>query len=233
MALAACNTPAAPPPSVAKPASPAAVRAREAMARSDWKAAAPLFREAIATAPSDVSLHYELAVVATHLDDRDEATRQFRWVLAHAAPDSMEYRAARSWLDESRAATTPASTPTSPTPERRAVLDVDRTGSSGLYGQVSWSTDPGGPHSTKRMQVHLTGLPDSPTADQRYTVRTDEEGRYEFKRIVSGPYKLTNRVAGKPTWRLRVEVETGRDIGLDLHPGNSIAVRDDFPEPGR
>jgi hypothetical protein len=80
------------------------------------------------------------------------------------------------------------------------------------------------------MQLHLYGVANTATKDQRYSVRTDEEGRYEFKRIVAGPYKLTNRVAGRPNWRVRVEVESGRDTAFDLHPGNSMNVRDDFPE---
>lgn len=238
MALAACNNSPAPPPTAAPATavSSPAVRAREATRRSDWKAAAPLFREALAAAPNDLSLHYELAVVATYLEDRDEATREFRWVLANASPDSMEYRAAQSWLAD---AGSPAAT--SPTPAATAaaatgtqpVLHVERAGDAGLYGRVTWSSEPGGPHSTRRMQVHLTGLPNSPTTDQRYTVRTDEEGRYEFKRIVGGAYKLSNRVAGKPTWRLRVDLEAGRDTALDLDPGNSITVRDDFPDQAR
>jgi hypothetical protein len=42
---------------------------------------------------------------------------------------------------------------------------------------------------------------------------------------------LTNRVAGQPIWRLRVELKPGEEKQLDLDPGNSIAVRDDFPQP--
>lgn len=64
-----------------------------------------------------------------------------------------------------------------------------------------------------------------------YTIRSDDEGRYEFKRIVPGPYRVSDRVAGKPAWRLRVNVESGRDTVLDLTPGNSLDARDDFPDP--
>ncbi|MBI2202413.1 MAG: carboxypeptidase regulatory-like domain-containing protein [Candidatus Rokubacteria bacterium] len=154
-------------------------------------------------------------------------------MLANAAPESMEYRAAKSWLADAWSPATSGSPPAAGAGGATApptIKHVERTGDAGLYGRVAWSSEPGGPPSIKRMQVHLTGVPDTPTTDQRYTVRTDEEGRYEFKRIVGGPYKLSNRVAGKPTWRLRVEVEAGRDTALDLTPGNSITVRDDFPE---
>jgi len=229
LALTACQN-AAPPPaaSVAAPAVAPAVQAREAAARSDWRAAAPLFREAIAQAPGEIALHYELAVVATHVDDREEATREFRWVVVNASPDSQEYRLAKAWLDD---ASQPESTTTTTSSTKATpVLHVERAGDANLYGGVVWSSEPNGPHSTRRMQIHLYGVPNTATKEQRYTVRTDDEGRFEFKNIVAGPYKLTNRVAGKPTWRVRVDVEAGRDTGFDLHPGNSINVRDDFPE---
>jgi len=148
--------------------------------------------------------------------------------MANAAADSQEYKMAKSWLAESAAATEPASGTATPAPAH--IPHVERTGDAGLYGRVTWTSEPGGPPSTRRMQVHLYGVANSPTKDQRYTVRTDEEGRYEFRRIVAGQYKLTNRVAGKPNWRVRVEVEPGRDTAFDLHPGNSTNVRDDFPE---
>lgn len=236
LAFAGCKNPPAQAPTASSPSPGTSVaeRARQAVARQDWPAAAPLLRDAIAAAPGDLSLHYDLAVTASYLDDRAEATREFRWVLANAAPDSAEYRMAKSWLAEPGAASSSgAAGAATETPAPKPVLHVERTGDAGLYGQVMWSSEPGGPVSTKRMQVHLTGLPNSPTKDQRYTVRTDEDGRYEFKRIVGGPYKLTNRVAGKPTWRLRVQVEPGRDTAFDLGPGNSIAARDDFPEDSR
>jgi hypothetical protein len=234
LALTACQNPAPPPPAASAPEPPvaAAVRAREAAARSDWTAAAPLFRQAIAEAPGDLALHYGLAVAATYLENREEATREFRWVLANAAPESEEYRLARTWLADSATTATPAGTSGTP-PAPLNIPHVERTGDAGLYGRVTWSAEPNGPPSTRRMQVHLYGIANSATKEQRYTVRTDDEGRFEFKRIVAGPYKLTNRVAGKPTWRVRVEVEPGRDTAFDLYPGNSTNVRDDFPEESR
>ena len=228
LALTACQSPVPPPAApVAAPVVAPAVQAREAAARSDWRAAAALFRDAIAQAPGEVLLHYELAVVATHLDDREEATREFRWVVANASPESQEHRLAKAWLADTEPATTAT---TSDTAKTSPTLHVERAGDADLYGRVAWSSEPNGPASTRRMQVHLSGLAETSTKEQRYTVRTDDEGRYEFKRIVAGPYKMTDRVAGKPTWRVRVEVQAGRDTSFDLHPGNSLGVRDDFPE---
>jgi len=41
---------------------------------------------------------------------------------------------------------------------------------------------------------------------------------------------LTNRIAGQPIWRLRVEVAAAEEKQLELTPSNSVAVRDDFPQ---
>jgi hypothetical protein len=41
---------------------------------------------------------------------------------------------------------------------------------------------------------------------------------------------LTNRLAGQPIWRLRVELKPAEEKQLDLNPGNSVAERDDFPQ---
>ncbi|MBI2217385.1 MAG: hypothetical protein HYU51_08815 [Candidatus Rokubacteria bacterium] len=236
LALAACQgAPTEPPRPASQAKGDAAARAREAMARRDWNMAAPLLREAVAARPADVSLHYDLAVAASYLDLRDEAIREFRWVVANAQPDSQEYKAAKSWLAEAEGTGGTRSTAAPPArpADKSTTLHVERVGDAGLYGRVTWSSEPGGPQSTKRMQIHLTGLPGTSAKEQRYTVRTDDEGRYEFKRIVAGPYKLSDRVAGQPVWRLKVQVEAGRETAVDLQPGNSVTLRDDFPDEGR
>ena len=229
IALAGCQSPQAPTrPASMAPAVDYAAQARAAAARSDWNAAAPLFRQAVAASPNDYALRYELGVAATHLDARDEAVREFRWVVANAPADSREHTAAQRWLTDAGRSTTAAGGVITPAPA--GIPHVERVGDAGLYGQVLWTAAAGGPHSTRRMQVHLTGVSGTPSQEQRYTVRTDDEGKYEFRRIVPGSYKLADRVAGIPTWRLRVEVEAGRDTALDLNPANSVTVRDDFPE---
>src|SRR5262245_63101744 len=83
--------------------------ARAAMASRDWAAAASLFRQAIAKTPDDVALHYDLAICASYLDLRDEATREFQWVLVHGAAGSEETQVARRWLaDAGGVAASPA-----------------------------------------------------------------------------------------------------------------------------
>ena len=68
------------------------------------------------------------------------------------------------------------------------------------------------------------------TEKERYHLRTDEEGNFKFPDVVPGPYKLIDRVAGQPIWRLRVEVKPSETKVLELTPSNSLAVQDDFPE---
>jgi hypothetical protein len=82
------------------------------------------------------------------------------------------------------------------------------------------------------MQLHLVGQPNSPTKEERHVLRTDRDGRFRFGNAVAGPYMLTDRVAGKPQWRLKVEVGPGSTLRLDLNPGNSTKTRDDFPNRG-
>ena len=80
-----------------------------------------------------------------------------------------------------------------------------------------------------RLQLFLVGQPDSPTKEERYNLRTDENGGFKFPNVPPGRYMLTNRLAGQPIWRLRVELQPAEEKQLDLNPGNSVTVRDDFP----
>jgi hypothetical protein len=79
------------------------------------------------------------------------------------------------------------------------------------------------------MQLFLVGQPDSPTKEERYNLRTAEDGSFKFPNVVPGPYMLTNRVAGEPVWRLRVVLKPSEERELNLDPGNSLPVQDDFP----
>ena len=213
-------------PSMA-PATPDVVaEARKALAMQAWAAAAPHLRTAITRNPDDLFLHYNLAVCATWLERRDEAVREFEWVVAHAPAESEEAKTARQWLADARGRA-------EPTGARRGSDSADPTlGDSGLYGIVLWGEAGQSPTLQRRLQLHLIGLPGSPTKDLRYSLRSDEYGHYEFKRIVSGAYKLTNVIAGRPKWRLRVVLEAGRDVAMDLTPDNGIAGRDDFRDGG-
>lgn len=94
-----------------------------------------------------------------------------------------------------------------------------------LYGRVLW----GEPGERAGLQLHLIGLPGTSSQDHRYSIRTDDDGRFEFAGIEAGTYKLSDRIAGDPSWRLRIGVEPGRDLSLDLTGDNRLPQRDDFP----
>jgi hypothetical protein len=206
--------------------------ALKAFDRSDWAQAARLLREATAKQPSDVRLHYSLAVAATHLTLREEAIREFQWVVANGVPGSPEVVAARNWLNAAGVAVAEAS----------AGGDTDRTAGNGardpdrgdnvVRGRVTWP-DGEPPVKLTRLQLFLKGIGGTPTENVYLVLRTDEEARFEFKDVPPGEYKLTNRIAGEPLWRLRVKVAEGQEASLDLSPQNSLRVRDDFPQDGK
>lgn len=204
-----------------------AAEARDAVKRRDWTAAVPLLREAIRRQPDNLDLHYQLGLSASYVDAVDEATREFEWV-AHSAPESPEGQAAASWLAERTDGASGSVRESGSMAFPRAV-----SGEASVHGRVTWSEGRGPAVPRNRFQLQLVGLPDGPTRDHRFSVRTDEHGRFEFTRVPAGSYRLTDRIAGTPQWRLRVEVERGQDLTVDLSPANSLKTRDDFPGVAR
>ncbi len=75
-----------------------AVLAAEALEAADYATAARLYRVALEKRPESFPLHYGLAVAASNLDARDEAVREFGWVVARGTAGSPEVEAARRWL---------------------------------------------------------------------------------------------------------------------------------------
>jgi Carboxypeptidase regulatory-like domain len=225
VALSACGGPAPAPKAEYDPVT----EAMKAFDKGDWVLASRLLREALVKQPGDVRLHYSLAVTATHLELRDEAIREFQWVVANAA-GTPEGQAARNWLIAAGILVA-ATSASAEGPEASSTSDPER-GTSTVRGQVSW-TDGEPPVSLTRLQLFLKGLDKTPTKDVHVVQRTDAEGRFAFKNVPAGTYRLTNRIAGEPLWRVRVTVEAGQDASVDLTPQNSVRVRDDFPPDGK
>jgi hypothetical protein len=145
----------------------------------------------------------------------------------YGPPTAAEVDASRQWLI--RAGVLPpaayaAAKSTGPEKERTA-------GNASLEGRAVFAEAGQSPKPMERLQLFLVGQPNSPTQLERYNLRTDEHGNFKFPDVVPGPYKLTNRVAGQPTWRLRVELKASEVKVLELTPENSVAALDDFPEP--
>ena len=221
--LVACNAgqPAPQPKAQATDATSAA----EALQAGDYQRAAELYRRALAAEPGSVGLHYGLAVAVSYLQLKDETAREFRWVLEQAPPASEEAGVARTWLANAGLLPRPSALPPAP-----AVAEQHGDQEASLEGHAAFSEDGKAPKPMRRLQLFLVGQKGSPTNDERHALRTDEDGGFRFPKVRAGSYKLTNRIAGQPIWRLRVELKPGEQKQLELTPANSTATRDDFPE---
>jgi hypothetical protein len=132
--------------------------------------------------------------------------------------------AARQWLIRARAllpAQFAKPAPTQSGQERQA-------GNASLEGRAIFAEAGQAPKPMARLQLFMS--PESPTQKEYYNLRTDEEGNFKFPNVIPGRYKLVDRVAGQPIWRLRVELKPSETKVLELTPGNGLAVQDDFPE---
>ena len=222
LALAACQR-APEVPHASAPVVDHVAEARKAIAAQQWAVAAEHLRAALQEDPKSLYLHYSLAICATWLDLKDEAIREFEWVVANAPAESEEAKAARRWLAANRGGTQTAAAAPAP--------DDPTVGDSGVQGVVTWSEPGQGPTPQSRQQLVLAGLRDTPTKGLIYVRRANNEGRYEFKRIPAGTYKLSGDAPVGPTrWRLRVVLKPGEDLSLDLTSENSVSFRDDFPQ---
>jgi hypothetical protein len=164
-------------------------------------------------------------VASSHLDRRDDAVREFRWVVQYGPPTAPEVAAARQWL--TRAGALPPVVLTTSAPVRS---DRERQpGNASLEGRAVFAEAGQAPKPMARVQLFLA--PENPTQKEYYNLRTDEQGNFKFPNVIPGSYKLTNRVAGQPIWRLRVELKPSEAKALDLTQANSLAMQDDFPEP--
>jgi hypothetical protein len=219
-ALAACQAPAPTPPQRVE--EKAEVRAAAALEAGRYPEAAGLFRLALERAPESVPLHYGLAVSLSYVD-RAAAGRQFQWVMQKAPAGSPEATESRQWL--ARAGLLPQAA----SPLNGSGRSERQAGNAVLLGRALSVEKSARPEPMRRLQLFLVGQPDSPTKEERYNLRTGEDGSFKFPNVVPGPYMLTNRVAGQPTWRLRVELKPAEEKQLDLTSSNSASVRDDFP----
>ena len=214
----ACQSPPPAPPKAAD----AATLAAQALERGEYEKAAGLYRQALQSQPESLPLHYGLAVAASFLNLKEEAIREFKWVLERGASGTIEVEAARRWL---------ISVGALPRPTVTAAKEPDeKPGAATLEGRAVFAETGKEAKPVSRLQLFLVGQPNSPTKEERYNLRTDEQGHFKFSNVMAGPYKLTNRVAGQPIWRLKVELKASQDIFLELNPANSVNARDDFPE---
>lgn len=198
--------------------------AARALAGGRYADARELYRQALAEAPDKVSLHYGLGVASSHLDRRDDVVREFRWVVQYGPQTAPEVAAARQWLI--RAGALPAMTLNTALPGRSG--EERQAGNASLEGRAIFAEAGQAPKPMARLQLFL--VPEGSPEKERYHLRTDENGNFKFPNVVPGSYKLIDRVAGQPLWRLRVEFKPSETKALELTPANSLATQDDFPE---
>jgi Tfp pilus assembly protein PilF len=220
LVVAACGHP---PPAQKAEEDPETLAAA-ALEHGDYPRAAALYRQAVERRPQSVSAHYGLGVASSNLSQRDDTIREFQWVVANGKPESVEVDAARSWLITAGVIRQPAVFPT------QAAAESGRWNGS-IEGQAYLGSSDQRQVQI-RMQLHLIGQPDGPTKEERRVVRTDNDGQFRFVNIVPGAYMLTDKIAGKPRWRMKIEVSPGATLRLDLNPANSTDARDDFPKRG-
>jgi hypothetical protein len=221
--LAGCQSPSRPVQS-SMPEDLPTVAAR-ALADGRYADALGLYRRALAEAPGKWALHYGVGVASSFLDRRDDAIREFRWVVRYGPETAPEVVAARQWLTQAGAL---ASVPNLNKPVPARFTEEREPGNASLEGRASFGEAGQTPKPKARMQLFLS--PENPTQKQYYNLRTDEEGNFRFPNVIPGSYKLVDRVAGKPTWRLRVELKPSESKTLELTQANGVAVQDDFPE---
>lgn len=221
LALAACQGPAASPPRAVAPT--LASQAAEALDKGEYARAADLYRRALAGDADNLVLHYGLGVAASYLNLKDEAIGEFKWVLARGAKGQAETEAARRWLASAGVLASGPEPAASP-----AGVSGPAAGQSSLQGRMVLPE--GGP--ARRRMVILYGVPKTPTEEERYQTRTDEDGQFKFSSLMPGPYTITDAVAGTKYWRLRIDVQPGQAATLDLTPANTLKARDESPNRG-
>jgi hypothetical protein len=226
-ALTACEAAPPPPRSAEKDTG---TLATEALERGEYSRAADLYRKALGAEPERLPFHYGLGVAASYLDRRAEAVREFIWVLERGEAGSAQVKTARSWLLSVGALPRVAGTTPSPQEAREQQENPgeQKPPQASVQGRALFGEGRSAGIPMERMTLFLD---DYPKRVVHFRIRTDEGGRFRFANVPPGIYRLTDRLAGSPRWRLRVELKPGQELTLDLDPANSTRFRDDFPGP--
>lgn len=198
----------------AAPPGPGVVQQAAALAaRGDHEGAARLYRQGLRAAPEDGAVWYALGVSLSHLDQREAAGEAFRQVLRYGRPNSEEVRLARGWLVKAGMLAEPAAfTATSEA--------ADGAGDKGsLKGKITWG-EPDPNRSGPWIHIVLEALDGAGKGD-RFATRALLGQSYQLEHLPAGSFRLTGGIGARRFWELRVAVEAGREVVLDLGKDNS------------
>ena len=186
------------------------------MVKADYANAVEKYRQAADLDPAAIGPRFGLGTAYSFLDKRPEAILQFRWVLAHAASASTEYREARRWLTRVGALSEPAVANAGQKDETRP---VDPSTVGRLVGKTEW---PGITPQRRLITGTLSLVGDEPVTQDIKRQRAFRLGDgYEFRDLPAGRYRVVAVVDGTTVWDEKVTVETGKDTSLMLSQSTS------------
>ena len=210
------------------------------VAKADHRAAAEVYRRAVALDPDDLSILFALGTAHTFLDQKREATEAFRGVVARGDPASVEYREARRWLAAAGVAVglalPPAGAPESASPQKpgtEVVAAPEKIVGGRLVGHMEWpGIDP--KVRSIRGEMWIYGA-EASTEGVKRSRPISLGGRYHFYDIPPGQYRITARLFVQPkdvmVWDQKVRVEEGRPTEIVLTPATALVPPDKFPPP--
>ena len=200
--------------------------------RGDYTGAVAKYREALRATPDDVVLRFALGSALSQLDRHDEATEQFRWVVAHGAPGQPEVTMARQWL------TAAERVPGAPSGRQEVTVSAlpvpegqpAAAGIGSIKGKTNWpGVNPDGQNVS--LELRFNG-DDAATKGQSFRLHIGLGRPYTMSDLPAGAYRVVGRSAGVKLWETRVVVGAGTETTLDLTDANSVVTPKDFPPRG-
>jgi hypothetical protein len=231
--IAACQQPptSAPVTSSVSPVAQLRAEGDALMARGDHAGAVEKFRQAIDLEPSSVPLRFALGTAYSFLDRRLEGISQFRWVMANADAESVEYREARRWLLRVGALVETPAVARGPEAPSETTKKVDPASQGSVVGETRWP----GVTPTENpipIRVSLAGNDDATKhVGQRRNISLGE--RFEFKDVPEGQYRVVGVFDDTIIWDQSVSVKGGKQTDVALDQGGSSVPPTTFPLPVR
>jgi hypothetical protein len=195
------------------------------MVKGDYAGALVKYQLAAGQEPGDVSIRFALGSALSYLDRRDETVAEFRWVVAHGQPGSVEVREARNWLATAGVPGFDNQSGGDPS----VASQVPATESAGrIVGQTEW---PGVNFRDRVIRGRVSVSGDEPRTQAVQRARPFRLGdAFEFKNLPAGNYQLVAEAWGVKLWEQQVTVERGRNTEVSLTSASSPVSPSQFPD---